>query len=190
MLKVLAVADASVLINLISSGSFASVVTAADMRLRATEKVIGELQAGGTGSDAGRLVRSALARIEVARLSGKAIGRRRQLSHSRLMRSLGDGEATTIAYAHASGLPALMDERKGMKVCQQAGIDCFTSVDVFRRALKGGLSQAAVAEAVYRALQDANMGVRPEDQRWVVDLIGRQRAKSCRSLPERIRSGQ
>ena len=184
----LAVADASVLINLIHSGSFAGMVSAAGMSLCATGQVLRELQAGDAEFDSGRL-RSALAGVERVELSSKAHGEYRQLTQGQLEHSLDDGEAETIAYAHDLSLPALMDERKGIGFCEQKGIDFFTSVDVFRRALKGGLGRAAVAEAVYRALKDGNMGVRPEDLCWVASLIGKQRAKSCPSLPERFRRG-
>ena len=102
--------------------------------------------------------------------------------------SLDDGEATTLAYALERNLPVLMDDRKGLRACKREKVAFLTSVDVFRRALQGGMRRAVVAVAVYKALQNGKMQVQPDDEKWVLRLIGKQRAKGCLSLPVRLRN--
>ena len=186
MTETAAVADASVLINLIAAGCFTEVANAAGIHtIYATKQVICELQAKSVFATEER--RTALATVETVVLDpdGRAYNNYMQMIDED---RLDDGEASTIAYAHSLDLPALIDERRGMRICRKIGGRSFTSVDLFRRAEQGGtLTREKIAEAVFRALIDAKMWVAQQDEQWVLSLIGRERAKRCLSLRERIR---
>ncbi|MCY4325037.1 MAG: hypothetical protein OXC81_03320 [Betaproteobacteria bacterium] len=182
MSTILAVADTSVLINLIHSGCPAKIVSAAQISLCATDQVLKELKWIPAEFESIRR------HIKSVTLSGNAHDRYMQIAQEQNKHSLDDGEATTLAYALERNLPVLMDDRKGLRACKREKVAFLTSVDVFRRALQGSLSRAVVADAVYRALQDGRMQVQPDDEKWVVRLIGKQRAKGCLSLPARLRN--
>ena len=103
-----------------------------------------------------------------------------------LDRSLGDGEAATIAVAAGLGQLAVIDERKGRARAQEwcGGLVPGWSLDLFRHpAVVAALGERMAIEALFLALRDARMRVHDEHCDDVVRLIGEQRAIECNSLP-------
>lgn len=98
---------------------------------------------------------------------------------------LDDGEAATIAYASHRKLVAVVDERKGLRIAGSAfpGLVVATSVDIFREErVLAALGRDRLAEAVYSACTTARMRIPRDDQDWVRDLVGTDRAAKCPTL--------
>ena len=102
---------------------------------------------------------------------------------------LDDGEAAVIAHAHVHGLTMYSDDKRAYKVAKRVGLSVKISstVDLFRVAAEV-LKEKELSDMVYDALRFARMGVVSlEDAKWVADLIGRERASECYSLPAKVR---
>ena len=101
--------------------------------------------------------------------------------------TLDDGEAATIAYAHAVGTVALIDEKKAWRICAARfpNLAVHTTVDILTSAhVTKLLGQGGVGDAVFKVLSVGRMRVPPADYQRVVKIIGVDRAKLCTSLPE------
>jgi predicted nucleic acid-binding protein len=104
--------------------------------------------------------------------------------------TLDDGEAATIAYAAEHAARPAIDERKALRICAQRfpALQPFSTVDLLMEpAVMTALGRDGLAEAAFRALRDARMRVMPDKLDSVVELIGAERARECRSLPASIR---
>jgi predicted nucleic acid-binding protein len=100
--------------------------------------------------------------------------------------TLDDGEAATIAWAISAGAIPIIDERKGISICQQRfpELPLATTLELLRHdALQSQFSKSSLADAVFNALVGARMRVQHEHLNWVVALIGQDRADLCMSLP-------
>lgn len=100
--------------------------------------------------------------------------------------TLDDGEAATLAYAVAAEAVPIIDERKASRICDEK----FPSVrlgctgDLFAHpAVVGKLGREKLSQAVLNALQTARMQVQPHFVAWVLELIGKEQAAYCPSLP-------
>ncbi|MDX2085755.1 MAG: DNA-binding protein [Candidatus Melainabacteria bacterium] len=101
-------------------------------------------------------------------------------------RSLDDGEAAVLAIALEHGFLPVLDERKARhrvldekpNIIVPSTIDLFLHPTVFQ-----SLGSEASVDIIYTALQKANMSVLPEQRDTVIALIGKERAKTCQSLP-------
>lgn len=101
-------------------------------------------------------------------------------------RSLGDGEAATIACAAKRGLDAALDDRKGRDVARglDASIGLVWTVDLLLAAqVMRSLGIEECIDAVFLALRDGRMRIHEHYLDRVMDLIGVERARECRSLP-------
>lgn len=101
-------------------------------------------------------------------------------------RSLGDGEAATIACATVRGLDAALDDRKGRDVARDldASIGLVWTVDLLLAdQVMRSLGTVARVDAVFHALRDGRMRIHEHYLEPVLDLIGKERARQCRSLP-------
>ena len=101
-------------------------------------------------------------------------------------RSLGDGEAATIAIGVCRGNLPIIDERKGRRRAHAhlCGEHPGWSLDLFRHPrVVAALGEKGAAEALYLALRDGRMRIPEARCDQVVRLIGVQRAIECKSLP-------
>ena len=105
--------------------------------------------------------------------------------------TLDDGEAATIAYGVEKGAIALIDERKATRICAERypQLVVGNSFDVLAHsAVLASLGDGATAGAVFSALRFARMRVPPSALKWVVELIGPERAAICECLPRAFRA--
>jgi hypothetical protein len=104
--------------------------------------------------------------------------------------TLDDGEAATIAYAVSNGCTAILDERKAVRICSERfpKLPIACTVDIMiHPTVERRLGATGLADALFRALQDARMRVPPGHLELVVAMIGQDRARICPSLPKRVR---
>lgn len=189
------VADTSVLINLNATKYAKTILDALPNPFLAVSEVIQELKGG---EQAGRDDAAAVdawhtsGQLQVVQLGGTGMQHFAGLVSGPVAQTLDDGEAATIAFAlelkpHA--IP-LMDERKANRICAArfAGLVTGSTVDVLAQEdVQATLGCARLADAAFNALHDGRMRVLPHHLKWVVDLIGLERARQCRSLPRSVR---
>lgn len=189
------VADASVAINLNASGAAAEIIAALPERIVIVDIVAEELKSGRRkGRDDADSVQSFVAKglLEIKSLGPAGLAHLEGLIVGSASETLDDGEAATIAYAADAGAVAVIDERKAIRICagRFPGLKLRSTVDLFSQAeVQRAIGQPRLAEAVFNALQDARMRVLPHQTKWVVDLIGIERAAKCYSLPSSVRKG-
>jgi predicted nucleic acid-binding protein len=188
------VADASTIINLIATGSAADILSALPNRVVVVDHVPAELE---TGRPRGRVACDGLkalvagGMIEIVALPDSAAAHYENLVIGAAAETLDDGEAATIAYALAVTASPLVDERKATRLCAERfpHLRVACTVDVLvHPEVQQRLGLEVLRESVFRALQDAQMGVLPQHLDWIVEVIGRERAALCPSLPQRVRS--
>ena len=188
------VADTSVIINLNATGCADLILRELPNRCLVVENVSLELEAGrrrdhGDADALASLIGRRL--VEPVRLGEVGVARFGSLVSGSAMGTVDDGEAATIACAFERKAVALIDERKAIRICADRlpdlAIGC--TVDVFaQRDVQAALGRR-LADIVFNALARGRMRVPDRYGRWVVDLIGRDRAARCRSLPKRFRPG-
>lgn len=105
---------------------------------------------------------------------------------------LDDGEAATIALAieHATTTIAVLDEKKATRMFQErwpARLAVGTLTLLGLKDTRGTLSEEALADACFNALKHARMRVPREAVDWVINLIGAERASTCRALQKELR---
>ncbi|MDP2079860.1 MAG: hypothetical protein U0934_16910 [Pseudotabrizicola sp.] len=184
------VADASVLINLNATGYFEAILKASVCTVHVTQNAFDELKRGSRNghrdsSDVEALAERGL--IKIVDLAQNAEPVYRALIEGPASETLDDGEAATIAYAHAIGAVALIDEKKASRICSGRFPDlCVASTAEL--LLDTRISRAlgsSHADAVLLALTGARMNVPPEHLDAIRRLIGEESASRCRSLPQR-----
>lgn len=186
------VADASAIINLLGTGVAAELTQSMPVRLRVVSTVSTELADGKkrwpSSEQLAALVASGY--VEIVELDEAALEYFESLVIGPAVDTLDDGEAATIAYALATGTVALIDEKKGRRICSSrfpelvvhTTVDLLTSAHVDRT-----LGKPAVADAIFNALSVGRMRVPAIDYERVVAIIGSERARTCPSLPDHIR---
>ena len=192
-LAALAVADASVAINLNATKCAATILDALPNRLVVVEEVAIELEAGrhkgrSDSDDLNTLV--AAGKIAIVRLGNEGLRQFTELVSGPAGDTLDDGEAATIAYALEHKATALIDERKATKICSERfdSLPTGSTIDVLAQTvITATLGRAGLTKAVFNALHYGRMRVPSQHVDWVVNLIGRERAKKCVSLPKSIR---
>ncbi len=102
-----------------------------------------------------------------------------------LISDIGDGEAATIAIAAKRKFLAVIDDQKGRtQAAAHLKADPVWSLDLFRHsAVLAELGEADATEALYLALRDGRMRIPPERAEEVIALIGEDRARECKCLP-------
>ena len=189
------VADTSVLINLNATRCAETILDALPNPFLVVSEVIPELKYDEkTGRDDATAVNAwqASGRLEVVQLGGTGMRHFDGLVSGPVAQTLDDGEAATIAYAlelRPYAIP-LIDERKANRICVErfAALVTGSTVDVLAQDdVQAALGKVRLADAVFNALHDGCMRVLPHHLKWVVDLIGPERAKQCMSLPRSVR---
>jgi predicted nucleic acid-binding protein len=192
----LLVADASTVININASGCGPMIVKALPNPVAIVNIIAEELEEGRhrLRQDADLLNDLKVARlVEIVELDDVGAIHFEQLVIGPAEMTLDDGEAATIAYAVGkNGIP-LIDERKATRICARRfpELRIASTVDIFTHPeLRAALGKDKLADAVFNALCHGRMRVFPHHVEWVVELIGRDRAGLCTSLPRSARITQ
>ena len=176
---VVQVVDASVIINLIATQYVEEILDVLPERIKVVDIVFGEIEDGrAKGLHDADTLKDLVSSNLVEVVAGAA--------HS----TLDDGEAATIAYAAAKQLTVAVDDRKARRICREhfPAIQLQCSGDILQHpAIEERLGKKRLAAAVLNALQGARMRVLPEQLEWVIELIGKDVAATCRSLPQQRR---
>ncbi len=188
------VADTSTVINLLATGCAPTIIRAVPNRILAVDVIPGELD---TGRQRGRLQADGLqalvaaGHIEIVPLGDIGWQHFETLVAGHAVETLDDGEAATIAYAAECGAVAIIDEKKGTRLCASRfpGLGVISTVDVLLHPeVRLKLGDEAFADAFFAALRDARMAVFPHHFDEVLRLIGPERAAHCPSLPKGLRA--
>ena len=188
------VADTSVPINLNATGYSTAILGALPNRFLVVEEVSFEIEVDSrTGRNDAEALSALVAQrsVELVRLGDAGTRHFISLVSGPANQTLDDGEAATIAYALEHDAIALIDERKAIRICTErfgalstgCTVDIFTQDDVQRI-----LTRDTLADAVFNALYQGRMRVPAHYVEWVVNLIGKERAAQCRSLPASVRA--
>lgn len=187
------IADTSVVINLNASGCAEAILDALPNRFLVVSEVKRELEEDRrTGRNDTSALNALVAsgRVEIVQLGDSGIQHFSGLVTGPATQTLDDGEAATIAYALEHGAAALIDERKANRICTERFAVLLTgsTVDLLAQDnVQAALGHDRLVDAVFHALRYGRMRVLPHHVRWVVDLIGRERAAQCPSLPRSVR---
>jgi hypothetical protein len=185
------VADASVVINLNATGRAIEIIRALPAAFVVTSNSYEELKRGSLRgyNDADTLeLLVAQGLVSIAALDDSSLEIYGALIDGSAMVTLDDGEAATIGHAHAEGGAAIIDEKKGRSLCASMypSLPVLSTTDLLLDCrVERALGKAAQADAVLCALKGARMRVPLDRVDEVVNLIGRDAAKSCASLPRR-----
>lgn len=187
--SIIVVADTSTAINLNATGCAAQILRALPNRLHMADIAMSELEIDKRNgrqdaklvaelAKSGLIVTTSLGSVGLNHFESLVVGRGKD--------TLDDGEASTIALSLELSGVAVMDERKATRICgerfPQLSVGC--TMDILSHdAVLASLGKGALETAVFTALQDARMRVLPHYLDWVVNLIGRDRASLCLSLP-------
>lgn len=187
------VADASVVINLNATGCARAIITAFPNRWAVTANALAELVNGmRNGHDDARALQMLIDAgvvdlVDLGDTGGKVY---ETLVDGSALRTLDDGEAATIGYAHEVGGIALIDERKAINLCADSFPELLVVPSVqllLHEAVVRALGPQGQTEAVISALQKARMRVPPDQITRVVAIIGQESAAACLSLPKTAR---
>lgn len=180
--------DTSVIINLSASGVAAEVIRALPCSVLIVDVAVTEVRLDGRN---GRSDADALSHLTSQGAAGiVTLDARGMEIFEKLVVSLDDGEAATIAAAVGRRAVVVLDERKARRICADEFPDIVqaTSIDLFSHpAVAEHLGNDGLAEAVHSALKNARMSVRADQRDWIVNLIGEERAAECSSLPAPIK---
>jgi predicted nucleic acid-binding protein len=189
-----AVIDTSVVINLIATGSAEQIINAlpnsiAVVNIAANELEQGRLSGRPTSHQLSQLVSTNT--VELVTLDSQSEMFFERLVIGPAIDTLDDGEAATIAHAVHCGGIAVIDERKATRICatQFEQLSVISTVDLLAHpdVLKS-IGSEKLTHAVLNALRLAHMRVPPHYFDWVVDLVGRDEAENCTSLPLSVRA--
>lgn len=191
--RVRLVADASVVINLNATGRAVEIIKAAPNPFVVTDNACIELEMGArNGHDDYRklteLINTGL--IQRVHLGAADAPIYESLIDGSAARTLDDGEAATIAYAHQNGCIALIDERKARTLCAAAfpGLFVASAAELLMHAfIASAIGTEGQVDALVNALTVARMRVPPEHLEKIMTLIGSDRAAFCASLPRLVR---
>lgn len=183
------VLDASVAINLNATGNCVRILDAIPNPVVILDIVSRELEAGRAKGRSDADVVAALVasgRVEIASLCAECEGNFLAMVCGSGSATLDDGEAATIAWAVAHGGTPIIDEKKGLAICQDRfpSVQAGTTTDIFAHdRVLAELGRDDLGDAIFNALTAARMRVQEKHIPWVIDIIGSSRAQLCHSLP-------
>lgn len=187
------VADASVWINLVATGSADRILTALAQPVLITDVALGELDRGRPkGRRAADEVRALIqiGRAQIIPLNAADETLFLALVSGSASETLDDGEAATLACADRLGVCALIDERKAASLAARrlAHLCIRSTTDILlTTGVRAALDDAALADALFNALTGARMRVPDHHVEEIIRLVGDERASRCLSLPARLR---
>ena len=184
------VADASVAINLNATGRAAQILRALPSPLVVTVNAFDELKSGlykgyRDAEHLQTLIDEGLVRL--MRLGDGSMPIYESLIEG--SDTLDDGEAATIAFAVEVSGAAIIDERKGRRICAErfSGLGVVSTAEVLMHdAVIAALGREDQIEAIVAALTQGRMHVPREQLGKIVDVLG-VRAEHCLSLPKAVR---
>jgi predicted nucleic acid-binding protein len=182
------VLDSSVVINLLATGQSELILRALDMPIMVTENVVREIEAGATSGyqqfhHLMRLIDDGL--VQLVKLEGQALQAFFEIASGTASETLGDGEAATLAFAHATDYLAAIDEKKATILASRrfATLRIATTIDILAHAsVRGLLGERALADSTVAALRTARMQARDYQLGSVLEVIGHENAAACSSL--------
>jgi len=185
---VILVLDASVVINFLGTGNAAILIRALGRKCVAERTAWREITrdplTGRTATEPLKALMSAgLLERQEMRTDATAIFL--DLALAQPPDGLGDGESATLAHAVASGASAVIDEKKAIRIAaaKLPQLRILSTLDLLScSSVTSAVGPAILADAVFSALTYARMGVPIEYRKWVLDLIGKDRAAKCPSL--------
>jgi len=188
------VADASFIINLNATARASEIIKAIPSPIVITDNAYVELVNGArNGHGDAKQLQGLLSIGLIQRVGLSAVGNSiyEGLVEGSALRTLDDGEAATIGYAHEVGGVAVIDERKARRLCSEdfPHLRVVSTIDLLMLDAVGeALGDDGKIEAIVNALSTARMRIPPEHLRRVVTLIGEERAAACTSLPRAART--
>ncbi|ESW78197.1 hypothetical protein X773_20775 [Mesorhizobium sp. LSJC285A00] len=191
----LLVLDASVVINVIGSGSSERILSALPTPPLVSSYAIQEIVGGGRNDASiitALLDRNVMIRADLTHPANVVFA---SLVSGSTSDTLGDGEAATIAIAKDIGGVAMIDEKQGWRIAggRFPDLQLATTVDLLALpSISECLGQSEFRQAVLNALTEARMQVREHQLEWVIAQIGVEAAVGCRSLARlmRVRSAE
>lgn len=184
------VGDASVLINLIATGAAEKILRALLNPFLITENAFLEF---AEGTEEGREDHDQLLRLIADGLVKKvtvgptALPTYESLIGGSALRTLDDGEAATLAYAHEVAGAVLIDERKARSICTSSypHLALISTVELLMHArVLQAIGVQGQSDAIFNALKIGRMRVPTEQIPQIVRIIGEERAAQCTSLPK------
>jgi len=190
----MAVADASVWINLAATGCADRILGFYGATVEITQTALSELERGRlkgrqAADEVAALLHLGLTRVVDLDPQDEELFL--SLVAGDAAQTLDDGEATTLVHAQRAGTTAFIDERKATSLAavRFPGLMVASTVDLlFAPAVRGGLGEVGLGDAVYGALVDAKMRVATHHAAEVIACVGHARAEGCTSLPASVRS--
>ena len=182
------VIDASVIINLGASGYGIEILQTIDNHFVTSEEVVGEIKENSknkypkTISFLNRIIDSECLRVISLTLDEKR--NCREIMNKK--NQLHEGEVASFVLAKNRGFTAIIDETTGRKVAnyELSGKVVGTTMDLLcHPSVLELLGRRTLSAAVYNALRDGGMQTNLQDRGYIVELIGKERAKKCTSLP-------
>lgn len=189
----MAVADASVWINLAATGCADRILGLYNGTLEITRTALSELE---RGREKGRQAADEVAAwlhlglTQVVDLDPQDEDLFLSLVAGDAAQTLDDGEAATLVHAQRAGAVAYIDERKATSLAavRFPGLVVASTVDLlFSSDVRHGLGEADLGHALYGALVEARIRVAAHHAAEVVACVGRERAEGCNSLPISVR---
>jgi predicted nucleic acid-binding protein len=184
------VADASVVINLNATGCAFDIIQALPGSFVVTKNAFDELSAGARNGHNDAKMLEALVGSGVVRLVemgkiGKSVYS--SLVEGAASRTLDDGEAATISYAHENAGVAMIDEKKALSICQDdfPTLKVISTIDLLTHELiRDALGTDGQISSIFNALRKARMRIPLHQVGMIVNLIGYEAAAACSSLPK------
>jgi predicted nucleic acid-binding protein len=130
--------------------------------------------------------------IQEVKLGPMGYGIFLELVANDLSGGLDDGEAATIAAAleHPEEAIIVVDEKKAARTVAMRWPErrCVDTMTVFAQTrVRGEISEAVFADAMFSALRHARMRVPEDGLDWIISLIGNERGLQCPSLGPSLR---
>lgn len=181
------VLDASVALNLLGTGQAARVLQVLGRKVVMDEHAIKEIiydPSSGAPSEHAIATLATAGLIKRHRLTTDAYELFLELTGATPPDDLGDGEAATIATAtHAHAIPVI-DERKARRIIatRTTGAAVLHTIDLFSCPAVVNAFARELGDIVYGALRHARMRVPDDCRKWVLSVVGLERAKECPSL--------
>jgi hypothetical protein len=184
------VLDASVFINLLATGVAKVILGSLPNPVFIEARAFAEIRRhpipnADLSAEIAELLESGL--LEKRTMSPEALDLFMELTGGDLTGGLDDGEAATITYALSISGNTLVaiDERKATRVFSERWprrtlVDTVTLLA--QPNCRSHLGPETLANACFSALVHARMRVRHEAMAWVLNTVGRERARQCPSL--------
>lgn len=187
------VGDASVVINLIATGCAREIITTLAQPFAVTENTCAELKDGVSKGHSDyaelmKLIRSGT--VAKVALSEAALTVYEKLINGSSAWTLDDGEAATIAHAHAISAIPLLDERKARTLCAASfpHLKILCSAELLMDpALATKFGSQGQIDLIVNALKIGRMRVPPDHVAKIRSIIGEDSASGCPSLPKIMR---